>query len=670
MALALVHVALGYRSYQTQLPNSDKVTDCQGNSWAGVGHLRPGGGGPRNQFGIDFQAAGYTWTTALCQQDSDGDGVTNGVELGDPSCTWTPGATPQFDTGITHPGLDCGSLNCDGSPNTAGASAPHATVGCANYSAPTIGYFDLTFAGHAVAPGTSYIKGSFTWPGTVRAAVLRFEFINHNPDVVHHMILYRCPTDMASQFGTPTTGGTMGCTDVLMAWAVGGGPICAPPALAFVVDPAAPYFLLEMHYDNARNTPGIVDTSGMRLHFVPHASSGLDAISVVLSGASLPRISVPPLRSSYRATVTITSAMLGMPSNYRGVELFAVIEHMHGIGRKIWLTMVDDTDASDTTEVSCNTNYDFDLQEAKYLSAPLLLPPGKKLQLDCVYDSSARNYLTHGGDETHDEMCIIVLFYAGPEAANSLISPIVTLDSGSGAHTCGFTEQMANANANCTGYGSGGLGLDDDGYDYDRAVRMLELHGGLMLWAWGLLLPMGAVVPRFWRDVLGPKWLYLHLTLQLSGIAFVLAGLWASIDATNARLQPHFDVATANGHKLFGLVVVILSAVQLLGLVRPHKAAAGEQPTIMRQLWSWSHRLGGIAAIGLAVAQVLSGSDQIKMFTDSLDGARTTYFAMLGCAVAFGCLGFGLGKLRPPAGKSAGFSDTEMPKTSAINTSL
>ena len=66
---------------------------------------------------------------------------------------------------------------------------------------------------------------------------------------------------------------------------------------------------------------------------------------------------------------------------------------------------------------------------------------------------------------------VTLLFYARPEAANSLISPIVTLDSGSGAHTCGFTEQMANANANCTGYGSGGLGLDDDGYDYDRAVR-------------------------------------------------------------------------------------------------------------------------------------------------------------------------------------------------------
>ena len=44
------------------------------------------------------------WTRELCQKDSDGDGRTNGEELGDPSCTWVPGATPEITTGITHPG--------------------------------------------------------------------------------------------------------------------------------------------------------------------------------------------------------------------------------------------------------------------------------------------------------------------------------------------------------------------------------------------------------------------------------------------------------------------------------------------------------------------------------------------------------------------------------------
>ena len=45
------------------------------------------------------------WTNTLCEKDSDGDGLSNGLELGDPSCTWAKGATPQFDRGITHPGI-------------------------------------------------------------------------------------------------------------------------------------------------------------------------------------------------------------------------------------------------------------------------------------------------------------------------------------------------------------------------------------------------------------------------------------------------------------------------------------------------------------------------------------------------------------------------------------
>lgn len=34
----------------------------------------------------DFKNAGKKWTVDLCKKDSDGDGFTNGQELGDPSC--------------------------------------------------------------------------------------------------------------------------------------------------------------------------------------------------------------------------------------------------------------------------------------------------------------------------------------------------------------------------------------------------------------------------------------------------------------------------------------------------------------------------------------------------------------------------------------------------------
>ena len=63
------------------------------------------GGGSLNLFGKDFQGEANIWTPALCKMDSDDDGKTNGEELGDPCCLWTPsnGAT-LITTGLSHPG--------------------------------------------------------------------------------------------------------------------------------------------------------------------------------------------------------------------------------------------------------------------------------------------------------------------------------------------------------------------------------------------------------------------------------------------------------------------------------------------------------------------------------------------------------------------------------------
>jgi dopamine beta-monooxygenase len=45
------------------------------------------------------------WNKSLCELDSDGDGKTNGHELGDPECIWTPKQKPAISTGLSHPGI-------------------------------------------------------------------------------------------------------------------------------------------------------------------------------------------------------------------------------------------------------------------------------------------------------------------------------------------------------------------------------------------------------------------------------------------------------------------------------------------------------------------------------------------------------------------------------------
>ena len=44
------------------------------------------------------------WDYCLCTHDSDGDGMTNGEELGDPNCVWSLGDLPEFLEAPSHPG--------------------------------------------------------------------------------------------------------------------------------------------------------------------------------------------------------------------------------------------------------------------------------------------------------------------------------------------------------------------------------------------------------------------------------------------------------------------------------------------------------------------------------------------------------------------------------------
>ncbi len=68
-------------------------------------HIKPTGGAPWNQFGLDFKANDQKWDLTLGKKDSDGDGWTNAEELGDPECMWREGMPdPAPENGVFNPG--------------------------------------------------------------------------------------------------------------------------------------------------------------------------------------------------------------------------------------------------------------------------------------------------------------------------------------------------------------------------------------------------------------------------------------------------------------------------------------------------------------------------------------------------------------------------------------
>lgn len=86
-----------------------------------------------------FAAAGHKWTPELCKADSDGDGFTNGQELGDLDCTVrlsllglpTGGGAP-IGQSLTS-GRRCpapGPKTALGTGRVCGGSMPYVTIGC------------------------------------------------------------------------------------------------------------------------------------------------------------------------------------------------------------------------------------------------------------------------------------------------------------------------------------------------------------------------------------------------------------------------------------------------------------------------------------------------------------------------------------------------------------
>ena len=128
--LLLFGFALSETFYRDYIPNGYNVP-----SHSAVGHTSADDGTERNvnAFGRDFKTARLVWTKEFCQKDSDGDGRSNGVELGDPNCTWKrgdPAPKTLCSEGITDPSVanKFTSTSCSSSTSTGNTSTGTGTT--------------------------------------------------------------------------------------------------------------------------------------------------------------------------------------------------------------------------------------------------------------------------------------------------------------------------------------------------------------------------------------------------------------------------------------------------------------------------------------------------------------------------------------------------------------
>ncbi|XP_069506559.1 putative DBH-like monooxygenase protein 2 [Ambystoma mexicanum] len=253
---------------------------------------------------------------------------------------------------------------------------------------------------------------------SVKHHIYKFEVTvqSGNEDLVHHILLYSCPnaTNITSAAGNcygddPTF---YQCSQVFIAWALGGEPFTFPSnagiSLGTAVDPL--FVRIEVHYNNQLMQSGRVDSSGIRLHYTPvlreHDVGILEAGTV-----QDPVIFIPPRAESYRVYGVCKTAMFPQATGQPvpEMQMFAVMLHSHLAGRAIQVAQY--RNGTQIAFLGRDMTYDFDLQATRYLPNVTTVQMGDELMVECTYNTMDRSNITFGGLSTMEEMCLGFLYY-------------------------------------------------------------------------------------------------------------------------------------------------------------------------------------------------------------------------------------------------------------------
>ncbi|KAH3792378.1 uncharacterized protein LOC127837211 isoform X9 [Dreissena polymorpha] len=404
-----------YAFYRDNIPNGYNVTNpCNSSKkWDGVGHENPGGAGTRNPFGKDFAVNKQVWDAAFCRKDSDGDGRTNGEELGDPNCVWTKGSAPQDTTGITHPGVcePIGSSQCVGKNSFVDCQNTREFVCPAIHNNDTK-QFEYRLPETAVPDKeTTYMCMNIQLPVDKTYHMIASEPIIDNIDVMHHVIIYGCP-------GLETAPGPLDkpaecdvmkaqCSEIISVWTAGISGQCFNENMGFLVGAARgamKYAIIELHWNNPKLMSTYNDSSGYRFYMTENLR--LNNAGVLTIGQAY--FLIPPFTDDH-VEVGSFPATCSRQLMTGDIHVASALNHMHLIGKAQITELI--RNGSRVQYLAKDDAYDYNAPKTYSFADPVVVRPGDELKTTCVFDSRKRNLTTFSGEATHDEMCYSFLSF-------------------------------------------------------------------------------------------------------------------------------------------------------------------------------------------------------------------------------------------------------------------
>ncbi|XP_027352237.1 cytochrome b561 and DOMON domain-containing protein At3g61750 isoform X1 [Abrus precatorius] len=126
-------------------------------------------------------------------------------------------------------------------------------------------------------------------------------------------------------------------------------------------------------------------------------------------------------------------------------------------------------------------------------------------------------------------------------------------------------------------------------------IKMRKSHGIVGIIGWGLILPVGAIIARYFRHK-DPLWFYLHSIIQFVGFAFGLGTVLLGLQLYS-KMHVHIPA-----HRGIGIFVLVLSILQILAFfLRPNKDSK------IRNLWNLYHGWFGRMALFFAALNIVLG---------------------------------------------------------------
>ncbi|XP_042634352.1 DBH-like monooxygenase protein 2 homolog [Cyprinus carpio] len=285
---------------------------------------------------------------------------------------------------------------------------------------PNSKYFDMTMVNFTVPANQTHYHCKIVRAPTFdrKQHIYRIEPVITNFDLVHHLLLYRCPPSVMEMFEAEcyTSNRSNLCMETIAVWGVGGGAFEFPEVAGLPIGGNVGGFLyrLEVHYNNVNKKcrsvcRGRVDNSGLRFYYTSdlrqHDAAVLDTGLAVAPGYAIP----PKAKSFLTYGLCDTAYIPEVLETPHDLQVFSVMLHTHLTGRKVRVGHFRGGKQIDFLAV--DENYDFEYQDVMNLGKTKTVKLGDKLLVECTYNTENRSKLTWGGLSTSDEMCLAFLFY-------------------------------------------------------------------------------------------------------------------------------------------------------------------------------------------------------------------------------------------------------------------